>query len=210
MVSLGLLPSAQLTRAVENKPCGCKIYFTTQLCGIDVKKLFIQTSSMHRTKRRRPVKQPLTVACLIERRADAVRQQAFPALPESPVLDVAVARRVALECTEAAKKLTSLAQWFKGAAAAVKDLPRARVVDTDKTLMLAMDELENHLLCLGVQILSLGSNLQALNSQNAALIRDALPQSMQIHTDLLESARAFKWTALEHDHQANLVAGIKR
>jgi hypothetical protein len=89
-------------------------------------------------------------------------------------------------------------------------LPRARVVDTDKTLMLAMDELENHLLCLGVQILSLGSNLQALNGQNAALIRDALPQSMQIHTDLLESARAFKWIALEHDHQANLIAGIKR
>ncbi|MDB5929295.1 MAG: hypothetical protein JWR60_1002 [Polaromonas sp.] len=130
-------------------------------------------------------------------------------LPESlQRLDADRARRIALECIKATRKLAWVDHWFKRATVAVKDFSTTSFIDRSETLVPAMDDLEGDLLRLRAEILNMVNSLEALGGPDAALIRDTLRLSVRANADLFESVQAFKWAVMEHDYQADLLAGL--
>lgn len=152
---------------------------------------------------------PLNVADLARRQAASVSWQAFPFLPAWHLTpDAPFVGLIARHCIEATDKLTSMQVWFRGAIAAVKDVPVISFIDEDETLVAAMDVLEGKLLSLRAEILNEASSIKKIDGPRMWSTHDALGGYAQANADLFESVQAFKWGVIEHDYRANMVAGL--
>ena len=167
------------------------------------------TQAMRLNKRVFSGVRPPSVADLARCKAAAVSEQAFPLLPSWLLkLDAPFAGLIARQCVETTHKLASLHIWFKGASAAVDDMPVGSFIDKAQTLVPAMEDMEAKLLRLRADILNVATTLKKVDIRRAEMIGDSLRLYAQANADLFESVQAYKWAVLEHDYRADMVAGL--
>ena len=115
-------------------------------------------------------------------------------------------KRLARYCLEQAENLATIAVWFQGAIAATAQETET-AIDSDGTLVPAMESFERALLKARRDVLDMISSIEKVGKSSDGSTRDALRLVSIASADAFEAVQAFRWAVMEHDAEIDIASG---